>query len=143
MARSQQRLRYKFGVDSDNMCAWQYKEGSLVPPEQQNALAISRGTTPPALPPATNGAMTFSSISPTNVSRTAGQVQNLTATGTGFAGDIKLMIDGVEQPTIFVSPTTLTCQLVPSRYSAGVKLVKLRQVNAVPSALTQNLTITA
>ncbi len=68
-------------------------------------------TTPPAAP-------TLSSISPTSVSA-GGAAFTLTATGSGFAGNSVVQVNGAGRVTTFVSATQLTATILASDIASG------------------------
>jgi hypothetical protein len=67
-------------------------------------------TTPPGVP-------TLTSISPTSVSA-SGVAFTLTATGSGFAGNSVVQVNGTARPTTFGSATQLTAQLTAADRAA-------------------------
>jgi hypothetical protein len=68
-------------------------------------------TAPPGVP-------TLSSISPTSVS-SGGAAFTLTATGTGFAGNSVVRLNGSTRVTTFVSATQLTATILASDITSG------------------------
>lgn len=139
MSRSQRALRYREGVDVDNVTAWERKEPSRKTPEQQNALATARGTTPPTMP-ATTG-ITFTGVTPATMAQDAGPTL-ATFAGTGFTPQHRCMLANQEQPTTYVSATALTIVVYPDQWTATGKVAAVREVNKAPFGTTQTLTIT-
>jgi hypothetical protein len=70
---------------------------------------------------------TLASIAPTTAVAVTGAVFTLTCTGTGFVSGIsKIVVDGTEVPTTFVSATSLTTSVNPANFAAGTKNVIVR-----------------
>jgi hypothetical protein len=74
-------------------------------------------------PPAPNPTPTLSSISPT--SKVAHMpAYTLTATGTDFITTSKIVFDGTEKTTSFVSATSLTCQIDPDDITTALSMTQ-------------------
>ena len=74
-------------------------------------------------PPAPNPTPTLSSISPT--SKVAHMpAYTLTATGTDFISSSKIVFDGTEKTTSFVSATSLTCQIDPDDITTALSMTQ-------------------
>jgi hypothetical protein len=80
-------------------------------------LAGPNANHPSSLSPTTNPALT--TIAPTTSVHATAPV-TMTATGTGFNKQSKICLNGVPQPTTFVSSTSITCTATPPAAAGSV-----------------------
>ena len=89
-------------------------------------------------PPAPNPTPTLSSISPT--SKVAHMpAYTLTATGTDFITTSKIVFDGTEKTTSFVSATSLTCQIDPDDITTALSMTQDK--SGFPEILDKNVSV--
>jgi len=89
-------------------------------------------------PPAPNPTPTLSSISPT--SKVAHMpAYTLTATGTDFISSSKIVFDGTEKTTSFVSATSLTCQIDPDDITTAILMTQDK--SGFPEILDKNVSV--